>query len=187
MKKKFVSSSLEQAMSKVREGMTVQQQAHVFHKEGKLFFERGDVQGALECINEAIALNPSPSYYVSRAGCHKQLQKFTDAYFDYSFAIRLEPESGSLYCQRGLCLARLERLTLAIEDLDEACRVNIIHLIISFSAIILSLHQLEPIPLNFYSRACVHADAKNNEAAIAGNVLLSFMSANLTVVSNRPN
>jgi len=123
-KNKFAVSSVEQAMLRIREGMTLQQQAHVFHKEGRSFLDRGDIQGALECNSEALSLNPTAAYYVSRATCYKMQQKFSEAYFDYSYAIRLEPESASLYCQRGLCVARLDRPTLAMEDLDEACRVH---------------------------------------------------------------
>jgi len=127
--------------------MTTQQQAHVFHKEGKTYFDAGDMQGALECFSVAISLNPMSVYYVNRAACYKNLNKHTEAFFDYSFAIRLEPESGSLYCQRGLCAAKLERLTLALEDLDEACR-------------------FEPLPLNFYCRASLLAETDNHELAI---------------------
>mmetsp|Transcript_4032 Transcript_4032/g.4125 ORF Transcript_4032/g.4125 Transcript_4032/m.4125 type:complete len:852 (-) Transcript_4032:143-2698(-) len=144
---KLSSSSLEHASLRVKEGMTAQQQAHVFHKEGKNYFDSGDIQGALECFNVAISLNSMSVYYVNRAACHKHLNKHTEAYFDYSFAIRLEPESGSLYCHRGLCAAKLDRLTLAVEDLDEACRI-------------------EPLPLHFYCRASIHAEAGDHEAAI---------------------
>eukprot|EP01041_Mallomonas_annulata_P002524 gene2524-4908_t len=141
------SASVEQAALRVKDGMTFQQQAHVYHREGKAFFDNGDVQGALDCFNVAISLNPLAVFYINRAACHKQLQKFTEAYFDYSFAIRLEPESGSYYCQRGLCSAKLQKLTLALEDLDDACR-------------------MDPIPLHFYCRASVCAEAEDHEAAI---------------------
>lgn len=142
-----VSVQVEQAAQRVKEGMTTQQQAHVFHKEGKSYFDAGDMQGALECFNISISLNPMAVYYVNRAACYKNLNKHTEAYFDYSFAIRLEPESGALYCQRGLCAAKLERLTLALEDLDEACR-------------------FEPLPLNFYCRASLYADTENHDLAV---------------------
>jgi tetratricopeptide (TPR) repeat protein len=116
-------SKFQQVTLQIKEGMTLQQQAYVYHKEGKNFLDIGDILVALECFNQAISLGPTPTFYVNRASCNKQLKKFSDAYFDYSFAIRLDPESGSLYCQRGLCLAKLNKLSLAFEDLNEACRV----------------------------------------------------------------
>ena len=125
-KKLIGSQKVQEASQRIKEGMTVQQQAYIFHKEGRQFFDTGDIKGALDCFNMAISLNPMTVFYINRAACHKHSHQYTEAYFDYSFAIRLEPESGTLYCQRGLCLAKLERLTLAIDDLTEACKVRTI-------------------------------------------------------------
>lgn len=61
--------------------------------------------------------------FIQRAACHKFNLMWTEAYFDYSFAIRMEPDNGTLYCLRGICLAKLKKVAMAIEDLDLSCKV----------------------------------------------------------------
>jgi tetratricopeptide (TPR) repeat protein len=59
-----------------------------------------------------------------RATAYKSLNMYTEAYYDYSFLIRLEHTNGTHYCSRGLCCAKLKRLALALEDLDTALEVT---------------------------------------------------------------
>lgn len=145
------SPALVQALSHVKEFMTDSQKAHILLREGKIYVENGDYTGAIECFNEAVSLNPTiVSIYTSRANAHKALYKFKEAYFDYSFAIRLEPDCGSHYCSRGLCLVKLKKLSMALEDLDYAC-------------------QLELSVLHLYSRASLFLEYGKLKLAIKGN------------------
>lgn len=133
----------------VKDFMSDGQKAHSYNKCGKILMEKhGDYEGAIECFNEAMNWNPIVASYTYRAAAHKSLNMWTEAYFDYSFAIRLEPEHASHFCHRGMCLTRLKRIALAVEDLDQAIA-------------------LEPIPLHYYSRGTILADSDQNEAAIA--------------------
>ncbi len=154
---KYVSTALGLAMSHVKEFMTDSQKALVLLREGKLFMDSGDFRGAIDCFNEGISFNPSVSLFNMKAACHKSLEMFTEAYFDYSYTIRLEPDVGSHYCSRGLCLAKLKKVSMAIEDLDVAI-------------------QLDPSTNHLYSRAATFAEFGKFELAIDGehSLHLSF-------------
>lgn len=146
---KQLSAAMEYCSHHVKEFMSDSQKAHTYNKCGKTLMEKnGDYHGAIECFNEAVNCNPIVATYTLRAAAHKSLNKWTEAYFDYSFAIRLEPEVASHFCHRGMCLTKLKRIPLAVEDMDQACA-------------------LEAIPLHFYSRGTVLADSNQNEAAMA--------------------
>lgn len=114
------SPAVQQALSHVKDFMTDVQKSFIMMREGRTMFDNGHFQDALECFNEAISFHPSVALFNMRAACHKQLEMYNEAYFDYSYNIRLEPEVGVHYCSRGLCLAKIKKLSLAIEDLNLA-------------------------------------------------------------------
>lgn len=82
-----------------------------------------------------------------RACCFQKLHKWTEAYFDYCFAIQMEPETGSYYSMRGLCLAKLQKVDMAIEDLTLACKY-------------------EAIPHNYLTRSTLHMDNGDFQSAL---------------------
>ena len=50
---------------------------------------------AIECLNEAVSINPhNNNIYLARASCYKSIHMYAEAYFDYSFLIKLEPING---------------------------------------------------------------------------------------------
>eukprot|EP01035_Chromulina_nebulosa_P017430 gene17430-22982_t len=61
----------------------------------------------------------------------------------------LESDHGSHYCLRGLCLAKLKKYDMALEDLDLSC-------------------QLDPSAFHYYSRGTVLADSLKFDSAIKG-------------------
>lgn len=143
------SYALQQARNHIKEFMTDSQKSLILLREGKIFYDNGDYRGAIECFNEGISFTPSVSLFNMRAQCHKQLEMFTESYFDYSFNIRIEPEVSQHFCNRGLVLAKLKKLNLAIEDLDSS--IN-----------------LEPNANNYYSRGTIYSDFGEYENAIEG-------------------
>lgn len=143
------STALAQAMMHVKEFMTDTQKAIILLREGKVHLDAGDVRGALECFSQGIIYNPTVGLFNYRAICHKQMDMYNDAYFDYSYNIRLEPENGMHYCNRGLVLARLKKFQLSIEDLNSAI-------------------EYEPSAANYYARACVYSDFGRFTNAVAG-------------------
>lgn len=133
------SATLLAAMGHVKDFMTDTQKSLILLREGKIALDNGDIKGALDCFTQGIIFNPTVSLFNYRAICHKQLDMYNDAYFDYSYNIRLEPENGAHYCNRGLCLAKLRKFNLAIEDLNSAI-------------------EYEPSAGNYFARACVFVD-----------------------------
>lgn len=144
---KLQSLALTQAMTHVKDFMTDSQKALVLLREGKNYMDTGDIKGALDCFNQGICYNPSIILFNLRASCHKQLDMYKEAYFDYSFNIRLEPEVGAHYCNRGLCLAKLKKASLAMEDMDLGIRYD-------------------PSASHYYSRATVLAEFGRSEDAV---------------------
>ncbi|RYH27267.1 hypothetical protein EON65_13640 [archaeon] len=98
---KLPSVALTQAMTHVKDFMTDAQKALVLLREGRTLMDTSEFKGALDCFNQGICYNPVVSLFNARASCHKQLDMYKEAYFDYSFSIRLEPEVGAHYCNRG--------------------------------------------------------------------------------------
>jgi tetratricopeptide (TPR) repeat protein len=146
---KIMSPALAQALGQVKDFMTDSQKASIIAREGKIIMDAGDLRGAIDCFNEGISLNPTVTLFSLRATAHKLLEMYTEAYFDYSYNIRLEPENGVHYCNRGLCLSKLKKVAMALEDFEVAI-------------------QFDPSPTHYYSRATTFADFGKYEQAIAG-------------------
>lgn len=143
------SAFLIAAMGHVKEFMTDTQKSLILLREGKIALDSGDIRGGLDCFTQGIIFNPTVSLFNYRAICHKQLDMFNEAYFDYSYNIRLEPESGAHYCNRGLCLAKLRKFNLAIEDLNSAI-------------------ELEPSAGNYFVRGSIYVDFGRFADAVRG-------------------
>ena len=57
--------------------------------------ETSNFAAAIECLNESISINPhNSSIFLARASCYKSIHMYVEAYFDYSFLIKLEPING---------------------------------------------------------------------------------------------
>ena len=146
--KKVTSAALENALASCREGMSDVQKSYVLQKEAKVLYDTGHMNGAIDVISFAINLNHVVPFFLLRASCYQRLHKWTEAYFEYCFAIQIEPEVGSHYSLRGLCLGKLKKTDLAIEDLTLACRYD-------------------PAPQTFITRATLHLENKSYESALS--------------------
>ena len=141
------SEAVTNALHHVKDFMTDSQKAHTMLKEGKILMEQGNYQGAIECYNEGINFQPIVPLFTNRATCHRNWSMFAEAYFDYSFAIRMEPENGALYCLRGVVLVKMKKVSMALDDVDLGCK-------------------MDPAAANLFCRASVHADIGNHDIAI---------------------
>jgi tetratricopeptide (TPR) repeat protein len=142
------TTTLQKAMTLVKDFMTDHQKSYILLREGKNAADKDNHYGAIDCLSAAINYNPTfIPLYLHRANSYKSLNMLTEAYFDYSYAIRLEPENGSHYCLRALVLARMKRFTMALEDADYSIT-------------------LEPSAYNYYSRGTILADRNFIEAAV---------------------
>ena len=107
---KVLSPALAHAMAQLKEGMTEAQKSYTLQKEGKFLMERQDFIGAIEVLSHAIDANHTISLFHQRAICHKTLYKWTEAYYDYCFAIRLEPEIAQHYALRGQVMMKMHKI-----------------------------------------------------------------------------
>ncbi len=136
------------ALASLKDNMTDSQKGHTLLKEAKAYADNDNFLSAIEIIGEAINFSPTiVSLYTVRANCYKSLHQYSNAYFDYSYCIRLEPENGSYYCSRGLILCKTKRFLLALEDLDYAIKI-------------------EPTPFHYFSRGTIYSDCFMYDNAI---------------------
>ena len=90
-------------------------------------YERGDIQGALADLNQAIALNPkfAEAYYNRGLLKDEHLNDLRGAMADYNQAIALTPNDADVYINRGLLKAqKLNHVRGAMADYDRAIALN---------------------------------------------------------------
>jgi len=119
-----MSPAMRKAMNEVKEGMTDNQKAYALQKAAKLMMDCQNYADAIDVLSHAIDCHHATSFFQLRARCYKSLQKFTEAYFDYSFAIRTEPDVSDHYVQRGNVLIKLNKLDIALEDFNTAVELD---------------------------------------------------------------
>jgi tetratricopeptide (TPR) repeat protein len=83
----------------------------IFLKKGNAKFDKGDYQGAIDCYNQAIDLNPYyADAYNNRGNAHFKLKNYQQALSDYDQAISLNSEHALAYNNRGLAYRNLNKL-----------------------------------------------------------------------------
>jgi tetratricopeptide (TPR) repeat protein len=141
------SENVAAVIIRLTKGLTSEQQSYALLRQGRVYTEGDELDSALEVLSRAISLHVSLNNFIARAACYERLGSWEEAYFDYCFALRLEGDSGLAYAHRGLCLAKMHRFDIALEDLSRAC-------------------QMEPSNANYYNRASVNLDARHYQAAL---------------------
>ncbi|MDR1623431.1 MAG: serine protease [Tannerellaceae bacterium] len=96
---------------------------YFFREQAK--FQKGDMEGALEDIKQAIRQNgQSPDYFAEEAAIYVRLQKYNEALESIREALTLAPGFGACYRLRGICYARLNRKDEACEAFGKAEELN---------------------------------------------------------------
>ena len=84
-----------------------------------------NIQDAIDLLTCAIdELEQMASHYQMRGTFYMKLEKWNEAYFDFSKAIRIDPGNAHCFAQRGLCLQEMKHLEMAIEDLTSAIKID---------------------------------------------------------------
>jgi len=98
---------------------------------GRVFAQLGNYIRAQEDMLQGINLNPVSENYVARADFYFNIGRFADAFSDYNSAIGLglaRSESGfqsaRWYSSRGAAFVKRNKLELALQDIEEALRLN---------------------------------------------------------------
>jgi tetratricopeptide (TPR) repeat protein len=88
-------------------------------------FQKGDLEGALEDIKQAIQQNDqSPDYYAEEAAIYVRLQKYNEALESIRKALDLASDFGACYRLRGICYTRLNNKAEACEAFNKADELN---------------------------------------------------------------
>jgi tetratricopeptide (TPR) repeat protein len=96
---------------------------YFFREQAK--FQKGDMEGALEDIKQAIQQNNQlPDYYAEEAAIYVRLQKYNEALDSIRKALGLAPDFGACYRLRGICYTRLNNKTEACEAFNKADELN---------------------------------------------------------------
>lgn len=94
--------------------------------EAIAFENQDDFEGALECYNKALKLNPEDAYLWYSKGLLIAYRsgKFHDAIKCFDQAINFNPEYEKAWRDKGLALSSLERYEDAMDCYDEAVKLN---------------------------------------------------------------
>ena len=161
-------------IARITKGLTSEQQSFMLQRQGRIYLDQDDADAAIECFSRSISLFTSVANFVSRAQAYERNLDWSEAYYDYSFAIRLEPENGLLYGCRGMCLAKLKKFNIAIEDLTKCCQVSPESRLIVIQSN--DMFQLEPLSPNFYNRASICVEAGRYNDALKGSRCIVSLS-----------
>jgi tetratricopeptide (TPR) repeat protein len=101
----------------------VNESFYFFREQAK--FQKGDTEGALQDIKQAIQQNTqSPDYYAEEAAIYVRLQQYNEALESIRKALDLAPDFGACYRLRGICYTRLENKAEACEAFNKAEELN---------------------------------------------------------------
>ncbi|MBN1441432.1 MAG: zinc-dependent peptidase [Planctomycetes bacterium] len=99
--------------------------ADVRRERAMAYLERGDLQSALDDIDEVLTQEADdPLIYVDRAAIHRELGDDDAALEDLSRAIRICPELAIAFVERGYIRLDRSELGEALADFDEALRLD---------------------------------------------------------------
>jgi tetratricopeptide (TPR) repeat protein len=88
-------------------------------------YQKGDYQGAIQALNQALQINPNyAEAYFSRGNARNELGDKQGAIADFDQALRINPNLAEAYYNRGLARYGLEDKKGAIADFDQALRIN---------------------------------------------------------------
>lgn len=84
-------------------------------------FRLGDLDGALQDINQALKLSPADeSYYAEQASIYVRQKKYDEAQKSIAKALEIAPDFAACYRLKGVCFVRQEKKTEACEAFTKA-------------------------------------------------------------------
>ncbi len=92
----------------------------VYYNRGGVYFQNGDYDNALQDLNIAVKLLPTPKTYHGRGDTYRILKQYKQAIKDYSKAIELNKDFPSAYKFRAECYYELGNFSQAINDYNKA-------------------------------------------------------------------
>jgi predicted O-linked N-acetylglucosamine transferase (SPINDLY family) len=109
----------------IESGAAAPAESRAHCQRGNELLRRGELQGALECFERALALDPRDAVALTDCGTVLQeLRRPEQAIAHYDRALRIAPASAVAYNNRGNALRTLRRYGEALESLEAALRIQ---------------------------------------------------------------
>lgn len=110
---------------KIEQLDTIPKKAEELWRIGENKINEQDYQGAIEYLNQALAINPNYyDAYHSRGFAKSHLDDKEGAIADYNQALKINPQAAKTYNNRGGCHQNLGNYLEAIEDCKRALQID---------------------------------------------------------------
>ncbi|MGC8883112.1 MAG: tetratricopeptide repeat protein [Bryobacteraceae bacterium] len=104
------AGQLDEAIAQLERAKKLERHSHAWVVEGRILAQKGDLEGALKALNEALHINPAdPNAYSYRGNVHMLRRDPAAALADYEQALRLNPGDTAALKGRQAALAALAR------------------------------------------------------------------------------
>jgi tetratricopeptide (TPR) repeat protein len=103
-------------------GLTRQNQAVTLNLRGRAYLSKGQVEVALDDLNESLKMADTADARFNRATIFLDQYRFDDAIDDLTQAMALGGQGADVYVERGHAYVYTGQLDLAVKDLDEAIK-----------------------------------------------------------------
>ena len=103
-------------------GLARANQAVTLNLRGRAYLTKGQIEVALDDLNESLKLVDSADARFNRATIYLDQYRFDDAIDDLTKAMALGGQGADIYAERGHAYVYTGQLDLAIKDLDESIR-----------------------------------------------------------------
>ncbi|KAI9301753.1 hypothetical protein BJ944DRAFT_257413 [Cunninghamella echinulata] len=98
---------------------------YALNLKGTFVFLKGDAQGALECLNKSIELNPDyVQNYIKRSSIYIEQQDITSAFKEFENAIAKNPSDPDTYYHRGQIHYISTNFDSAVKDYSESIKLD---------------------------------------------------------------
>lgn len=96
------------------------------HKaRGNIFYSQRKFTQAIEAFTSAIAEDPDYiAAYYNRGLAYYDLQLYYKAIVDFDMVLMMSPDDRDAYLARGLCYSKVNKLQLALQDLNNAAELG---------------------------------------------------------------
>lgn len=148
------------------------QKARVHNNLGLAYYERNQIDLAMDSYNTALKLDPDyPEGYCNRGQIYQDQGKYSLALKDFQRALEIRPVYAPVYSNRGYIYGEQGRYELAFRDFEQALKLNPYYVnAYNNRGIIYQKRKQYPLALKDFNQAIDinprFADAYNNRAIV---------------------
>ncbi|ORZ20242.1 hypothetical protein BCR42DRAFT_408316 [Absidia repens] len=122
---KDYATALEESEKAVELGCSSAYLPAALNLKGTFIFLKGDTQGALECLNKAIELEPKyVQCYIKRSSIYIEQQDIASAFKEFEDAIAINPSDPDAYYHRGQIHYISNNFEAAAKDYSESIKLD---------------------------------------------------------------